>query len=1305
MSELSAKFTPSEIEDKWYAHWEAKGYFHAEVDESKEPFSIVIPPPNVTGVLHMGHMLNNTIQDSLIRKARLDGKNACWIPGTDHASIATEAKVVRMLRERGIKKSDLTRDEFMAYAWEWKEEYGGKILKQLRKLGASCDWERTAFTMDEGYSKDVIHTFVDLYRKGKLYRDFRMVNWDCEAKTVLSNEEVIYGEEQAQLFYVKYFLEGSNTEGVVIATQRPETIMADTALAVNPKDPRYAHLKDKKVIVPLINRAIPVIFDEYVDIEFGTGALKVTPAHDPNDYELGKKHGLEVIDSLNDDGTLNEKCGITSLIGVDRFEARRHMKKLLTDAGNLEKLEDYKTNIGRSERTNSVVEPKMSLQWYVNMKAIAEPALTAVETDDIEFYPKSFKNVYRHWMENIRDWCISRQLWWGHRIPAYYYEGETYVAETVEEALAEAIAKTGKALTINDLRQDEDVLDTWASSWLWPISTFDGFKNSKEFNYFYPTSVLVTGWDIIFLWVARMAMAGFEWKNERPFKQVYFTGMVRDKQGRKMSKSLGNSPDALKLIEDYGADGVRFGVLSSSPAGGDLKFDDKLCEQGRNFSNKMWNALKLLHGWEINTEGPVSAKNDIAIKWFEHKMSSVITEVNSDFTQYRLSEGLMKLYNFIWDDFCSWYLEMIKPEYQQPIDKATLQATTNIFQKLMVMLHPFMPFVTEEIYNQLNQLEAEKLGRRGATKDCCAENYPKAKKVDETLVKNVEMAKDVITKIRDIRNAKGLKMKDLLMVKVVNTEGVEKLLAEQGLLEMIIKMANLESLETTSEEVKNAASFISGTDKFYVVLNQEINVEEERENITKKLIYEQGFLKSVDAKLSNERFVANAKPEIVAIEQQKRADALVRIRILEESLAGLGGMNTPSEKEAETPESNPDEPDPAVLKFISDLESDSIEKTESTTDIDKFSEAICAFANDFPHSKKAGHLLIGVKDNGTLSGLKATDELLKTIAQIRHNGQILPQPAMTVQKQSFEKGDVLIVKVEPSFLPPVRYKGKVWIRTGPTKAVANETEERILIEKRAANIQTYDVYPCIDTSIENDVSVVIIQNTYLPLAIDAVILEQNHRELKQQLSSLRLYDLSFGCVTNAGILLFGLNPNYYFPGAYIQYIKTDSIERDLDKVQSDKIFKGALFDVLREIDNFIKNNIIASRPVRIEGSFQDRQVYNYPYSALREFAMNAIMHRDYESNAPIYIYEFSDRIEIHNSGNLYGIAKQNFPNHNDYRNPVLAEAMRIMGYVNKFNYGIVDAQKKLKNNGNSPAIFETRYTSKFSVEIKINPEW
>jgi valyl-tRNA synthetase len=887
MSELTAKFTPADIENKWYAHWEGKGYFHNTPDE-REPFSIVIPPPNVTGVLHMGHMLNNTIQDALTRKARLDGKNAVWVPGTDHASIATEAKVVRMLREKGIKKSDLTRDEFLAHAWEWKEEYGGKILKQLRKLGASCDWERTAFTMDPNYSKDVIKVFVDLYNKGKLYRDYRMVNWDCEAKTVLSNEEVIHGEEQAQLFYVKYFLEGSDTEGVTIATQRPETIMADVAVAVHPKDPRYAHLVGKNVVVPLVNRVIPIIFDEYVEIDFGTGALKITPAHDPNDYELGKKYGLEIIDLLNDDGTLNEKCGIASLIGVDRADARRHMKKLLSDSGNLVKFEDYKTNIGRSERTNTVVEPKMSLQWYVDMKQLAGPALEGVETDDIEFFPKQFKSTYRHWMGNIRDWCISRQLWWGHRIPAYYYNGETFVAETAEEALALAKIKFPEGpLSINDLKQDEDVLDTWASSWLWPISVFNGFENSEEFNYYYPTSVLVTGWDIIFLWVARMAMAGYEWKGERPFKSVYFTGMVRDKQGRKMSKSLGNSPDALGLIEEFGADGVRFGVLSSSPAGGDLKFDDKLCEQGRNFSNKMWNALRLLNNWEIDAEKAQPIDNQLAIKWFENKMSATITDIENDFKQFRLSEGLIKLYSFIWDDFCSWYLEMIKPDYQQPIDKATLQATTNLFQKLMVMLHPFMPFVTEEIYYQLNQLEAAKLGRRGATKDCIVETYPKAKRIDNQLVSHVETVKDIVSKIREVRNSKGIKMKDLLTVKVQNTEGSSALLSTSGVNEMIVKMANLESFTPTSEDVDNSVAFISGTLKCYVLLTETINVEEEREKMTKELAHQQGFLKSVDSKLNNERFVANAKPEVVAAEQKKRADALARIGILEASLAKM----------------------------------------------------------------------------------------------------------------------------------------------------------------------------------------------------------------------------------------------------------------------------------------------------------------------------------------------------------------------------------------------------------------------------------
>lgn len=879
MSELSAKYTPSDIEDKWYSHWEKAGYFHNEPDE-REPFSIVIPPPNVTGVLHMGHMLNNTIQDALVRKARLEGKNAIWIPGTDHASIATEAKVVRMLRERGIKKSDLSRDAFLKYAWEWKEKYGGIILQQLRKLGSSCDWERTAFTMDEGYSADVIKTFVDLYRKGKLYRDYRMVNWDCEAKTVLSNEEVLYSEEQAQLFHVKYFLEGSDTEGVVIATQRPETIMADAAVAVHPNDPRYAHLKDKKVIVPLVNRAIPIIFDEYVDIEFGTGALKVTPAHDPNDYELGKKHNLEIIDSLNDDGTLNEKCGIASLIGVDRADARRHMKKLLTDAGNLVEIKDYKTNIGRSERTNTVVEPKMSLQWYVNMKALAEPALNAVETDEIDFYPKSFKNTYRHWMGNIRDWCISRQLWWGHRIPAYYYNGEIFVAETADEALALAQAQfPDTPLSISDLRQDEDVLDTWASSWLWPISTLNGFQNSEEFNYYYPTSVLVTGWDIIFLWVARMAMAGYEWKQERPFKAVYFTGMVRDKQRRKMSKSLGNSPDALQLIEDFGADGVRFGMLASSPAGGDLLFDEKLCEQGRNFCNKMWNALRLVKGWEV-VDAPQSDIEKLAATWFEGKMSSILIDIEENFKQYRLSEALMSLYNFIWDDFCGWYLEMIKPEFGKPSNSATVAQAEAIFRKLMAMLHPFMPFITEEIWQQLDGKNAE-----GA--DLCVAKYPKTADFDAVLIQKVEAAKDIISKVREVRNSKGLKQRELLVVNYQGSETLKTLLDTEGVKNLIVKMAILESLEATDSDMQNTVGFVSGTDKFFVVLHQEIDVEAEREKMTKELEHQRGFLKSVEAKLNNERFVANAKPEVVAAEKKKQADALARIKILEEGLASL----------------------------------------------------------------------------------------------------------------------------------------------------------------------------------------------------------------------------------------------------------------------------------------------------------------------------------------------------------------------------------------------------------------------------------
>ncbi len=876
---LSVKFSPSEIEEKWYAHWMERGYFHNEPDD-REPFSIVIPPPNVTGVLHMGHMLNNTIQDALARKARLDGKNVCWVPGTDHASIATEAKVVRWLREeKKLKKSDLTRAEFMGFAWEWKEKYGGIILRQLQKLGSSCDWRRTAFTMDGVRSEGVLKAFVDLYYKGKLYRDFRMVNWDVEAKTVLSNEEVIHYEEQAQLYYVKYKVEGSEDEYLTVATQRPETMMGDTAVAVNPTDPRYAHLKGKNVIVPLVNRAVPVIFDDYVDKEFGTGALKVTPAHATEDYELGKKHGLEVIDTLNDDGTMNEKA--VGLAGMERFAARKKVKKDLEAAGVLEKIEDYRTNIGRSERTNSVVEPRLSLQWYVDMKAIAKPALDAVVSDEIDFYPKMFKNTYKHWMENIRDWCISRQLWWGHRIPAWYVGAEVFVAESAEAALEQARQKTGNpALNLGDLRQDEDVLDTWFSSWLWPITVFDGFNpDSKDFKYYYPTSVLVTGWDIMFLWVARMAMAGFEWKGEKPFKNVYFTGMVRDKQRRKMSKSLGNSPDALLLIEEFGADGVRFGMLSCSPAGGDLLFDDKLCEQGRNFCNKLWNALRLIKGWEIDAQAPQSETNALAVNWMREKMNQIIAQTEADFKSFRLSEALMNLYNFIWDDFCSWYLEMIKPEYGAPIDPATLQQTVDLFETLTILLHPFMPFVTEEIWSRLKP--------RGENEDCIVSRYPKARQADEALIAQVETAKDVISKVREVRNSKGLKMKEKLPLFALESAAVHALVQEKGWKALVVKMANLEDLTFARVEHNNSAGFISGTEKYFIALEQEIDVDAEREKLSKELEHARGFVVSVEKKLHNEKFVAGAPVAVLENERKKHADGQARIKLLEESLYKL----------------------------------------------------------------------------------------------------------------------------------------------------------------------------------------------------------------------------------------------------------------------------------------------------------------------------------------------------------------------------------------------------------------------------------
>ena len=888
--ELSARYTPSDIEARWYAHWENRGYFRSTPDD-REAFSIVIPPPNVTGILHMGHMLNNTIQDILIRKARLDGKNACWVPGTDHASIATEAKVVHWLREeKKLRKSDLTREEFMEYAYQWKEKYGGIILQQLRTLGASCDWERTAFTMDKGYYADVIRVFNDLFQKGKLYRGLRMVNWDPEAQTVLSSEEVLYGEESAQLFHIQY-KSADGAHAITIATQRPETIFADVAIAVNPKDPRYTQMVGKQVLIPLIDRAIPIIADDYVDIEFGTGALKITPAHDPNDYEVGQRHQLEVIDTIANDGKINEQCTFAPIVGLDRFEARKQMKGFLEESGHLVKLEDYMTKIGRSERTNSVVEPKLSLQWFVKMTDLGAPALKAVIDEEVKFYPPNFQNLYRNWMENLRDWCISRQLWWGQQIPAWYLKSEAFnqetfifVAETAEEALAKAKQETGNnTLTMNDLRQDEDVLDTWASSWLWPISVFDGFQKPEgEINYYYPTSVLVTGWDIIFFWVARMVMAGYEFRGEKPFKAVYFTGMVRDKQRRKMSKSLGNSPDALQLLADFGADGVRYGLMSSAAAGGDILFDDKLCENGRNFCNKLWNALRLIKGWQV-TETPaqedIARKNALAVRWLEQKFQQVLAQISQDFEQFRLSEALLSLYTFIWDDFCAWYLEMIKPAYEQPIDRITYEATLDFFAQMMVALHPFMPFVSEEIWHQLRA--------RAEGDDCCVQTYPKAGLVDNTLISKVESAKSIITGIRDIRNQNQIKPRDPLVVSMQDSDTARQLFAEIGIREMLMKMAMLESLDLSDKEPANAKSFISGTEQCFVVLNQTIDVAAERKKLTEELAYQQGFIRSIEGKLSNERFVSSAPPAVVENERKKLADGQSRVQMLEESLSKL----------------------------------------------------------------------------------------------------------------------------------------------------------------------------------------------------------------------------------------------------------------------------------------------------------------------------------------------------------------------------------------------------------------------------------
>ena len=873
--QIADKYTPGQLESKWYQYWIDQKLFHSEIDH-REPYTIVIPPPNVTGMLHMGHMLNNTLQDVLVRRARMMGKNACWVPGMDHASIATEAKVVAMLHEQGIEKADLTREEFLKYAWEWKEKYGGVILKQLRKLGASCDWDRTCFTMDDARTESVIKVFCDLYEKGKIYRGVRMVNWDPSAKTALSDEEVIFKESHGKLYYLRYKVEGSD-EALIVATTRPETILGDTALCVNPNDPRYQHLsKDARVIVPLVGRSIPVIRDEYVDIEFGTGALKVTPAHDVNDYMLGEKYGLESIDIFNDDGTINDKVGI--YVGMDRFELRKQIEKDLAAADLLEKTEDYTNNVGYSERTGVAIEPKLSMQWFLSMEELAKPATKAVLEDIIRFVPEKYKNTYRHWMENIKAWCISRQLWWGQRIPAYYLpKGGYVVAETAEEALAKAQAKTGdKTLTMADLRQDEDVLDTWFSSWLWPISVFDGIRNpdNEEIRYYYPTNDLVTGPDIIFFWVARMIMAGYEYRSAEPFRNVYFTGIVRDKIGRKMSKQLGNSPDPLDLIEQYGADGVRLAMLMSSSAGNDVMFDEALCEQGRNFGNKIWNAYRLLNGWQIDPALATSENNRLAVEWFDEVLSRTLREVESDFKQYRISEACMSLYKLFWDEFSGVYLELVKPAYGEPIDAPTMEATKRFFDALMRTLHPFMPFITEEIWQDL--------APRAEGESICVAQMPAASEEKPGILARFELAREVISAVRNIRNQKNLPRKEALTLRVVVDENYPAELAP-----VIIKMANLDKIEPTTEKDAAAAAFIVKTTQYFVPLAGMIDTEAERAKLEQDLAYYEGFLKSVMAKLSNERFVQNAPEKVVANERAKKSDAEAKIAAIKAQLEAL----------------------------------------------------------------------------------------------------------------------------------------------------------------------------------------------------------------------------------------------------------------------------------------------------------------------------------------------------------------------------------------------------------------------------------
>ena len=876
--ELASKYNPADVEGKWYQYWLDNKLFSSKPD-GREPYTVVIPPPNVTGVLHMGHMLNNTIQDILVRRARMEGKNACWVPGTDHASIATEAKVVNKLAQQGIKKTDLTREEFLKHAWEWTDEHGGIILKQLRKLGASCDWDRTAFTMDEERSESVIKVFCDLYDKGLIYRGVRMVNWDPKALTALSDEEVIYKEEHSKLYYLRYKVEG-DAEGryAVVATTRPETIMGDTAMCINPNDPKNEWLKGKRVIVPLVGRSIPVIEDDYVDIEFGTGCLKVTPAHDVNDSMLGEKYNLPSIDIFNDNGTLSEEAGL--YVGMDRFDVRKQIEQDLAAADLLEKVEAYTNKVGCSERTGVAIEPKLSMQWFLKMQHFADMALPPVMNDELKFYPAKYKNTYRNWLENIKDWCISRQLWWGHRIPAYYLpEGGFVVAATAEEALAKAIEKTGNAnLKVEDLRQDEDCLDTWFSSWLWPISLFDGINNpgNEDIKYYYPTSDLVTGPDIIFFWVARMIMAGYEYLGDMPFKNVYFTGIVRDKIGRKMSKSLGNSPDPLDLIDRFGADGVRMGMMLSAPAGNDILFDDALCEQGRNFNNKIWNAFRLVKGWEVaDIAQPEYAA--LATEWFESMLAKTAAEVDDLFSKYRLSEALMAVYKLFWDEFSSWYLEMVKPAYidgkAQPIDKVTYEKTLSFFDSLLKLLHPFMPFITEELWQHIyDRQEGESL---------MVQTLDINKVCNEAIVKDFEAVKEVIGGIRTIRLQKNIAQKEALSLQVVGESPVAAFNA------VISKLCNLTSIESVENKAEGSASFMVGTTEYAVPLGNLINVEEELKKLEADLKYNEGFLQSVLKKLSNEKFVSKAPANVIEMERKKQADAESKIASLKESIAAL----------------------------------------------------------------------------------------------------------------------------------------------------------------------------------------------------------------------------------------------------------------------------------------------------------------------------------------------------------------------------------------------------------------------------------